>query len=420
MQVLAGHLIFEVRKCVLTDRHEASSACFFFYSQIGDSLKGFVCEFEFHIDEREVADMLSGNRALGVFENEVEVFSCEILQEHSDGQASHQLFYQAILHEIFGGGVGEVVVPFSFREDLSLESHPLLMHPFLYDVFQAGKCASDDEQHISCAYGGGFVPAKVHHTLHHRERVAGADQVHFRLFHGLEELGLDSCTGYVTAYDTFIGSDFIDLVYEDHPAFREFYVSVGLAHQVPHQVFHVFAHVAGFAQFSCVALDQGYSQDFSQPLEEEGLTHAGIAHHYYVVLLVFFVWFAGFQFLFHMLVVIIGCVGKIFLGGFLLYDILVQFSLYLLGGEVEVYLHLLVCWFLVHSHFAQRHFLACDHFSADAPDAILVLKPLNEILNLVLYLFLDGFISVFSHAHQFSGFYSVRSTPEVSPIFTHS
>ena len=80
------------------------------------------------------------------------------------------------------------------------------------------------------------------------------------------------------------GGDLVDFVDIDDAVLGQFQVVAGGVYQVPDQVFHVAAHVAGFAEFGGIPLDERDPDLLGNELDQVGLAHAGGADEDDVVL----------------------------------------------------------------------------------------------------------------------------------------
>ena len=75
------------------------------------------------------------------------------------------------------------------------------------------------------------------------------------------------------APDAPAGGDLVDFVDVDDAVLGQLQVVVGGVHQVPHQVFHVPAHVTRLAELGGVALHKGGAEFVGDELDEVGLPH---------------------------------------------------------------------------------------------------------------------------------------------------
>ena len=143
---------------------------------------------------------------------------------------------------------------------LAAEADLLLAEALLDDLIQAVEGAADDEEDVPGIEGALLLlagAAVVLDGLDLGDRVVGHLQVHFGLFHGFEQGPLHPGAGDVRpAPGVRRGGDLVDFVDIDDAVLGQFQVIAGGVNQVPHQVFHVAAHVAGFAELGGVPLDE--------------------------------------------------------------------------------------------------------------------------------------------------------------------
>ena len=176
-----------------------------------------------------------------------------------------------------------------------------------------------------------------------------------------------------------LAGDLVDFIDVDDALGRRLDVVVGILEQLDEDVFHVFAHVAGFGQGGCVGDGEGHLQHAGQGFRQQGLAAAGGADEQDVAL-----------FQLHLaaqgvgkedpLVVVVHRHGQDLLGLVLADHVFVEFGLDLGGGQQLAVLHRLGDVLLRDDLVAQRNAFVAD---VDA-------GPGNEALHGVLPLAAEG------------------------------
>ena len=107
--------------------------------------------------------------------------------------------------------------------------------------------------------------------------VIRAPQRHFGFFHQLEEGRLHAATADVAANHVGGGSELVDFVDVDDAELRERDIAVGFLHELPHEIFHVAADVAGLAKFRRVRFDERHLDQIRDVFDQVGFSDAGRA-----------------------------------------------------------------------------------------------------------------------------------------------
>jgi hypothetical protein len=90
-----------------------------------------------------------------------------------------------------------------------------------------------------------------------------------------EQRPLDAGAGNVGSDEVLGRGDFVDFVDVDDSVLRQLDVIVRFAHEVPHQILDVAAHIPRLAELGGVALDERHPQLGGDELDDVSLAHPG-------------------------------------------------------------------------------------------------------------------------------------------------
>ena len=200
----------------------------------------------------------------------MQVLAGQLLAHHAYGQAADKLRLEAVLDEVArlglaqdGGGVVERGPAVLAEADLALAQ------PAADLVAQPLERAGDDEEDVPgvdrvlARLASAAAPLELERALELRLDVHGVAHGHLRLLHELEQRGLHPAPAHVPAAgDVAGGGDLVDLVDVDDAVLGELDVAIRAGDEVAHQVLHVAADVAGFAELGGVGLDEGDADQF--------------------------------------------------------------------------------------------------------------------------------------------------------------
>ena len=132
------------------------------------------------------------------------------------------------------------------------------------------------------------APLELEGGLELRLDVHRVARGHLGFLHELEQGRLHAAPADIAPADGVAGGgDLVHFVDVDDAVLRQGDVAVGPGDEVAHEVFHVAADVAGFAELGGVGLDEGHADQLGDVLDEVRLADAGRADEDDVLLGVF-------------------------------------------------------------------------------------------------------------------------------------
>jgi hypothetical protein len=203
------------------------------------------------------------------------------------GSLPHELRFKTEFYQVLGRHPVQELFFFFLGGHLGPEADLLLAEALLDNPFQAVEGPADNEKDVAGVEDALFFfagAAVLLDGLDLGNGVMGDLEVHFGLLHGFEQGPLHPGAGDVRPPKGPRRGDFVDLIDINNAVLGHLQVVVGGVHQVPHQVFHVPAHISRLAEFGGVPLDKGHPQLVGDELDEVGFAHPGGADEDDVVL----------------------------------------------------------------------------------------------------------------------------------------
>ena len=226
-------------------------------------------QFEFVYGEQGLVLLDEGVPWLS--EHAHEIFFIERVKAYDDGQATDQLGYESVFHEVVTVDVPADLVGSAFFQGfrraagVEPDTPEILEGAFLDDLVDALERAAADEQNVVGAYLDEFLVGVFASALRRDVGDAALDYLQKRL--------LNAFAGHVPGNRDVraLARNLVYFVYVDDAVFGERYVEVRCLYQPEQDVFHVFADVSGFGEGRGVGDGEGDFEDVGEGLGEVGL-----------------------------------------------------------------------------------------------------------------------------------------------------
>src|SRR3954470_12849538 len=268
---LRGDGVHEVEHQLFQDDAQAARAHVALERLARHRLERLVGELQLHALELQDGLVLPDQAVLGLVQDAHERLLVELLESGHDRQPSHELGDQAVLDQILGQDVLEMVTALllALALDLGAEAERLLVHPALDDLLEAYEGATADEQDVGGVDLQELLVRVLAPALRRHVALRPLEDLEQRLLHALaRDVAGDR---RVVA----LAADLVDLIDVDDAALRLLLVVPRRLIELEDDVLDVLADVAGLGESGGVGDGERHREQARQRLGEQRLASAG-------------------------------------------------------------------------------------------------------------------------------------------------